>query len=148
MTTTFKILADGSEVDANDPRIDHVAITDLDLGLMICVTSIGSAADNDQPASADEVLAQCRALDLLGYTDWRPATRAEGTRLIDDTRSEPAINTDLYPRIRAMLHWLDTMLFGSEESWWSLYASYGGTTHNPANLLGYAIAVRDITPSI
>ncbi|MFL9582415.1 DUF1566 domain-containing protein [Stenotrophomonas sp. AB1(2024)] len=143
-----KILADGTMVDGTATRTDHVAVVDRSTGLMWAVESIGDEDGDSQDHAA--CTKACADLRLLGYDDWRMSTRAELAALVDDTRRNPAIDTDLFPRVKPSWHWTSTALApedggpvaGSSASAWGVNFSYGGVGDGRRGGDGFALAVR------
>jgi len=113
-----KALADGSRVDATDPRTDHVAVLFSD-GWMVAVaplTSNGKAFKNHQAAEEG-----ARKLDLLGYDDWQLAPLEVWERhVLDRTRHNPAVHVELFPNLRT-----DDWYWTADTCAWSVGESTG-----------------------
>ncbi len=135
-----KILADGTKVDGTAARTDHVAVVDRTTGLMWAVKSIGDEDGDSQDHAA--CTKACAALRLLGYDDWRLPTRAELAALVDDTRTEPAIDTNLFPGVKPNWHWTSTACSGSSGSAWGVHFSLGSVLNYHRSGNGFALAVR------
>ena len=56
---------------------------------------------------------------------WRLPTRAELLSLVDDTRSEPAIDTARFPDTQSGAYWTGTPLASDSSCAWVVYFSYG-----------------------
>jgi len=143
-TRFSKVLADGTEVSAEDPRDSHVAVIDHHTGLMWSVESLGARSDSDDGISQENCATRCRELRLLNYDDWRLPTRGELAGLIDDTRHEPAIDTNLFPRVKPRWHWTSTPCAWSSASAWVVSFYYGYVSSDPRYGDGFALAVRRV----
>ena len=140
-----KIAADGTRLQAGKSHgmaADHVAVLDHSTGLMWSVESLGDPGAEDDGISQEACAQRCAELRLLGHDDWRLPTRAELVALIDDTRHEPAIDTDFFPRVKPRWHWTSTPAAWSSASAW--YVSfYGGSVLSlRRDYDGFALAVR------
>ena len=144
LTGWTKVLANGAHVDGADPRTDHVAVIDHGRGLMFAVESLGNPDDADDGISHDHCVERCKELRLLGYDDWRLPTRAELAGLIDDTRHDPAIDTNLFPRVKPRWHWTSTAAAWSSASAWVVYFVLGYVNYGRRSGDGFALAVRSI----
>ncbi len=68
----------------------------------------------------------CRALQLGGHTDWRLPTRIELLTLVDDTRYEPAIDTERFPNTPSTWFWTSTPRASAPSGFaWIVNFSYG-----------------------
>ena len=139
-----KVLADGSEVPAEDPRDTHVAVIDHHAGLMWSVESLGDPNDHDSGVSQDKCIELAREYNLLGYEDWFLPSRAQLASLVDDTRHEPAIDTHLFPRVKPRWHWTSTPCAWSSASAWFVYFYYGYVYFSRRDYDGFALAVRRV----
>jgi hypothetical protein len=141
--THTKLFADGTlasdgVIDFN--RTDHVAVIDHATGLMWAVESIGDEDGDSQDHAA--CTKACAELRLLGHDDWRLPTRAELVALVDDTRRDPAIDTNLFPRVKPNWHWTSTETAWSSGSAWGVYFGDGLVYGSPRGNYGFALAVR------
>ena len=110
---------------------------------MWSIESLGNPDDADSGITQERCIERCRESRLLGFDDWRLPTRAELAALIDDTRHEPAIDTNFFPRVKPRWHWTSTPAAWSSASAWLVgfdngYVSYSG----PRISGGFALAVR------
>jgi len=142
-----KILAEGTHVAGDDPRTDHVAVIDHQTGLMWAVQSIGAPDSTDTGLQHAQCAERCAALRLLGHTDWRLPTRAELVGLIDDTRRNPAIDINLFPRVLPRWHWTSTPWIdpdgkASASDAWYVDFGLGGVDDYHRGVDGFALAVR------
>ena len=138
-TGNTKVLADGTHLPEGSDRTDHVAVIDHSTELMFLVESLGG----EDGMSQQECEKACAKLDVLGFKDWRLATRVELAGLIDDTRTEPAIDTSLFPRVKPRWHWTSTPYAGNaSSSAWGVNFSYGVVLSLRRNDYGFALAVR------
>ena len=113
-----RVLADGQYLPTDSTRTDHVAVIDHATGLMWSVESLGDPADESDGITQEHCIERCKNLRLLGHDDWRLPTRAELAGLIDDTRHEPAIDVNLFPRVKPRWHWTSTPAAWSSASAW------------------------------
>ncbi len=137
-----KVAADGTELPAGDKRTDHVAVIDHTTGLMWSVESLGDPADENDGVTQEHCIERCKQLRLLDHEDWRLPTRSELAGLIDDTRHEPAIDVEHFPRVKPRWHWTSTPAAWSSASAWGVYFDLGYVSHNRSYDHGFALAVR------
>jgi hypothetical protein len=94
-----------------------------------------------------EAKAAAEAVRLGGYTDWRLPTRAELLTLVDDTRSNPAIDTGRFD-CESDWYWTSTPLASSPSDYaWFVYFYYGHALCNHQNYGGRVRAVRSVSSS-
>ena len=142
-----KIFADGSRAPGNDPRTDHLALIDHTTGLMWAVESLGNPADAGKGQPHEKCVQRCAELRLLGHDDWRLPTHGELSALVDVTRREPAIDTNLFPRVLPRWHWTSTPLVDSDGTAsasvaWFVYFDDGFVNFLNRDGNGFALAVR------
>jgi len=96
-TTPIKVLADGTEVPATDPRTDHVAVLFPDTGWMVARQALSN--EGEAYDTADEIDAAAQALRLLGFDDWQNAPLDEVwlRHVLKHDRYAPAVDTNLFP---------------------------------------------------
>lgn len=87
-----------NKTSAVDPRITHDAATGLDW----------QTIPFPDRMTWYEAKIVCRALRLGGHDDWRLPTRAELLTLVDDTRHNPAIDTEAFPNTPLAWFWTAT----------------------------------------
>jgi hypothetical protein len=137
-----KIRADGSHVPFGQACDDHVAVIDNTTGLMFAAESLGDPDSPDEGMSQEACERRCRDLRLLGFEDWILATRSEAVTLIDDSRHDPAIDTDAFPRIKPKWHWTSTPAAWSSASAWYVLFGLGVVNYGRRDVSGFALAVR------
>lgn len=140
----IKVFADGTVDEHSSERTDHVAVLDRVNNLMWSVESLGDPDDSDSGVAHDHCTELCRNLRLLNHEDWRLPTRAELASLIDDTRHEPAIDTNFFPRVKPRWHWTSTPCAWSSASAWVVNFSLGTVNGFRRGSDGYALAVRRV----
>lgn len=93
----LKILADGTEVPASDPRTDHVAVRFPDTGWIVATTL---TSDNGKEfRNSDKAVEAAAKTNLLGRTDWfnAPLDDVLLRHVIRHDRITPAADTNLFP---------------------------------------------------
>jgi len=135
-----KLPADSNEQLQTIEAPDGTVI-DAATGLM---WSRGTIAKGKTWAEAKEAAAAVR---LGGFTDWRLPTRAELLTLVDDTRSDPCIDTSRFDCDSAW-YWTATPLASSPSVFaWSVYFSYGFANCYGQTNQGLVRAVRSVVPA-
>jgi hypothetical protein len=76
-------------------------VTDITTGLMWEQTET-------RAMTWEKALAFSENLDLAGFRDWRLPTIRELSRLVDDSRREPSIDTAYFPGCRPSFYWSST----------------------------------------
>ena len=76
-------------------------VTDITTGLMWEQTET-------RAMTWEKALAFSEDLDLAGFRDWRLPTIRELSRLVDDSRREPSIDTAYFPGCRPSVYWSST----------------------------------------
>jgi len=76
-------------------------VTDITTGLMWEQTET-------RTMTWEKALAYSEDLDLAGFRDWRLPTIRELSRLVDDSRREPSIDTAYFPGCRPSIYWSST----------------------------------------
>ncbi len=116
-------------------------VIDRSTGLM---WSKATTAKGKTLAEAKEAAAAVR---LGGYTDWRLPTRAELLTLVDDTRSNPAIDTTKFD-CESDWYWTSTPLASSPSGYaWGVLFSDGGAYYSHQVSGGRVRAVRSVSPA-
>ena len=84
-------------------------------------------------------------LRLGGFSDWRLPTRQELLTLVDDTRSDPAIDTDKF-ECESSWYWTSTPLASSpSDCAWGVGFDLGGANCGRRNGDGRVRAVRSVS---
>lgn len=92
-----------------------------------------------------EAKAAAEGVRLGGYTDWRLPTRAELLTLVDDTRSNPAIDIDRFD-CESDWYWTSTPLASSpSDCAWGVNFNYGDAFYIHQSLNGRVRAVRAVS---
>lgn len=104
------------------PSQQHVAVVDAHNGLMWAADDV-----TQEPVTFAEAEKACANLRLLGHSDWRLPTMQELGTVVDYTRCEPAVDTDLH-RIKSAAYWTSTKAAWSAGVRWlvGFYGGYGG----------------------
>jgi hypothetical protein len=94
-----------------------------------------------------EAVKAAAAVDLGGFTDWRLPTRKELLTLVDDTRFNPAINTDLF-QCDPSRYWSSTVdaESPSDYAWYVLFDD-GCSFLSYQDSQARVRAVRSVSPS-
>lgn len=80
---------------------ENGTVTDSMTGLMWQDSEI-------RPEKWEEALAYCRQLELGGFKDWRLPTIKELSTLVDESRTNPSIDTTFFPATRSAAYWSST----------------------------------------
>ncbi|WP_027489357.1 hypothetical protein [Rhodanobacter sp. OR92] len=143
-TTPLKVLADGTEVPATDPRTDHVAILFPDTGWMVARDALTNA-DGEAHANADAVDADARQLHLLGFNDWfnAPLDEVWLRHVLKHDRYAPAVDTNLFPDLPTDdWYWTGTAAPWSSGSAFSVLLLGGGVGFLRRDSSGFGLACR------
>jgi hypothetical protein len=133
MSTPRFTVTDPSKTPALDPRITHDAATGLDWQTVPFPHRMTWA----------EADAACTALRLGGHDDWRLPTRAEMLTLVDDTRHNPAIDTEAFPDTPLGWFWTATPYAGDPCGFaWIVNFDIGGSSAGARDRHNRARAVR------
>ena len=101
-----------------EPMADYTdnmdgTVTDNITGLMWeHKTDDGGPQDKDNTYTWKDALANCENLVLGGHSDWRMPTPKELERLVDFTKSSPAIDTNYFPNTNSGKYWTGTTCSG------------------------------------
>jgi hypothetical protein len=90
----------------------------------------------------EKALAFCEDLVLAGYSDWRLPTVQELSRLVDDSRQEPSIDTGYFPGCRPSVYWSSTTHTLYPGSAWQVSFDDGRVLGGPKGRRHYVRAVR------
>ena len=111
---------------------------------MWAVASLGDPDNEDDGITQEHCIERCRELRLLGFDDWGLASRSQLASRIDDSRHEPAIDTNLFPRVKPRRHWTSTPCAWSSASAWLVYFYRGLVYYGLRDSNGFALAVRRV----
>jgi hypothetical protein len=116
--TMIKISSTGEQLPDTATAWDAVLLPDL--GLMFAADNLSGDELNEDDANA-----QCQALSLAGFNDWRVPTRPELEAILDLTRYNPAINPDYFRDTESDWYRTSTPLAWSSDSVWFVCFYYG-----------------------
>jgi formylglycine-generating enzyme required for sulfatase activity len=85
--------------------------------------------------------AYCAGLSLNG-TGWRLPTCKELQTIVDDSQTNPSIDTTAFPSTPASWFWSSSPLAGSSSYAWSVLFNYGGTGNGIVSSAGDVRCVR------
>lgn len=138
----MKVLADGTEVPASDPRTDHVAVLFPD-GWLVS-TRLTTADDGEEFDNSDDAVSAVAQTNLLNHTDWinAPLDEVLLRHVIRHDRHSPAVDTNLFPNFPKQ-GWIRSDV----TSWSPASAFYvgldGGYVYNlHRNYRGFGLACR------
>lgn len=143
-TTPLKILADGTEIPATDPRTDHVAVLFRDSGWMVACDAL-TDREGEAHATADDVDADARQLHLLGFNDWISAPLDEVwlRHVLTHDRYDPAVDTNLFPDLPTDdWYWTGTAAPWSAESAFLVDLHDGIVNYFRRGYSGFGLACR------
>jgi hypothetical protein len=93
--------------------------------------------------TGDTATTYCSNLRLGGYTDWRLPSSVELENIIDDSKFNPAINTDYFKNVSSSGYWSSTSYRGKKYHAWYVYFSNGYVYNYNKNYYNYVRCVRD-----
>jgi hypothetical protein len=117
-------------------------------------TDDGGSRDKDNTYTWKDGLAYCENLILSGHSDWRMPTPKEFERLVDLSKSSPAIDTSHFPNTSNGLYWTGTTCsgchrrkaFAEDFSTGKLY--YGNKYYEGVYYENYVRCVRTVNPTL
>jgi hypothetical protein len=113
------------------------AVLDSETGLM------WQADQSKQRATFTEAATIAADLTLAGHSDWRVPTRKELVSLIDDSRHNPAIDVDYFPKTKSTWYWSASPCAWAPGSFaWVVYFGSGGVYNGGQNYAAFVRAVR------
>jgi hypothetical protein len=114
-TKTYKVRCVSGAAEPMADYTDNMdnTVTDNVTGLMWeQKTDDGGPRDKDNTYTWKDALAYCENLVLGEHTDWRMPTPKELERLVDLTKSSPAIDTNYFPNTNSGKYWTGTTCSG------------------------------------
>jgi len=72
-----------------------------------------------------EAISYCESLTFATYSDWRLPNVKELTSLVDDSKTSPSIDTNVFEHTVSNLYWSSTTYTVDASSAWSVHFSYG-----------------------
>lgn len=140
----IKISSAGEQLPEGSTATDHVAVLLPDQNLMF---SVGKPIEGE--VTQHQAVEACKKFDLLGFNDWRCPERAELLLLVDDTKHDPAINTDAFPGTKSDWYWTNTAYAGSpsDGAWLVSFGGGDSSVDYRDNFNGFVRAVRSVAPS-
>ena len=135
-TRFIKLDVNGDVVSAD--AVDHVAVRDSTTGL---VWSVAYAAEGKRVNWAEAKKAAA-ATALFGATDWRLPSREELLSLVDNSRRNPAIDTDAFPNTKPNFHWSSSPLAGDSDLAWLVYFDGGDSNYFNVDNVAFVRACR------
>jgi len=134
MSRFIKISSTGEQLPHE--AAEWVAVLDTETDLMWPRTELSKRTTF---AKAPKLAAE---LDLAGFTDWRMPTRKELLTLVDDSRFDPAIDTDFF-QTKGGWCWTSTPFASSPSDYaWLVYFYYGGSYYHLQDGEGLVRPVR------
>jgi hypothetical protein len=119
----------------------HVAVKDLGRGLMWGPTL-------DRKMDFEEAKKACAECRLLGFSDWRLPTVEELFLLADRSRTEPAIDMDLFPDTKSDWYWTSSPWADSPASLaWFVGFGYGSAYNDLHDSKAFVRPVRSLAAS-
>ena len=94
--------------------------------------------------TGDTAMTYCSNLNLGGYTDWRLPSSVELENIIDDTKFNPAINTDYFKNISSSGYWSSTSYTRYKNNAWDVNFKYASVFYSTKDINHYVRCVRDI----
>jgi len=138
----LKVLADGTEVPASDPRTDHVAVLFPD-GWLVS-TRLTTTADGEEFDNSDDAVSAVAQTDLLNHTDWvnAPLDDVLLLHVIRHDRHSPAVDTNLFPNFPKHGWIRSDVTPWSPASAFVVDLSYGGVYLGHRDGSGFGLACR------
>ncbi len=87
-------------------------------------------------------ITHCEDLELDGQSDWRLPNLKELTSIVDDTKTNPSINTAIFEHTASSYYWSSTTYVGNSDYAWSVYFSYGYQYYRNKSNSNYVRCVR------
>lgn len=107
------------------PPPNHEIVRDNATGL---IWPVEFSAKRLTFAEAERYVAELNAKKHCGFDDWRLPTRVELLTLVDDTRCDPAIDTDAFPGTPSEYLWTGTDYAGAKKNYaWVVHFHCGSS---------------------
>ena len=68
-----------------------------------------------------EAISYCESLTFATYSDWRLPNIKELISLVDDSKTSPSIDTNVFEHTTSNLYWSSTTYVGNTSSMWGIY---------------------------
>ena len=139
--TFIKLSPTGEELPRDATSWSAVRVPEL--GIEVTAQTLTDKRVDHQQAT--KIAAE---LELLGHKDWRLPTRQELCCLVNDSRIEPAIDTEFFPDTRSSWYWSSSLYAGVSGYAWFVGFSYGSANcyYRDGNY-GFVRAVRSVAPA-
>lgn len=100
--------------------------------------------DDDTTRTWADAGTYCDELTLAGHSDWRLPNFDDLTSIVDDTRTDPSINTTYFPYTNSAVYWSSTdyYILGSDFAWSVDFSDGEALGNGKSSNNGYARCVR------